>query len=134
MDLIISSFEKLLPLICTKETSVDPERWVAENPLWGHCAVVSLLANDLFGGTFLRADLSNTPFADVGSHYWNVFPNGSEYDFTRTQFGNIKLELIGKAIKNDGQQINREYLLKNTETKRRYNLLCSNLESLIKNT
>ena len=122
-------FRVVLPQICIQETSFDPDRWTPDNPLWGHCAVVSLLANDYFGGGFVRAFLDNTPFADVGSHYWNVLPDGTEYDFTKEQFGDIKLQLEGKPTKSDGKPIDREYLLKNPETKKRYELLRTRLES-----
>ena len=100
-----------------------------KNPLWGHCAVVSLLANDYFGGGFVRAFLDNTPFADIGSHYWNILPDGTEQDFTREQFGDAGLQLAGKTTRSDGKPIDREYLLKNPETKKRYELLRARFES-----
>ncbi|KKR02457.1 MAG: hypothetical protein UT29_C0002G0019 [Candidatus Yanofskybacteria bacterium GW2011_GWA1_39_13] len=131
VQLTLGQFQKLLPDICTKETSFDPDRWIPENPLWGHCAVVSLLANDFFGGGFVRAFLDGTPFADVGSHYWNVLPDGTEYDFTKVQFGRTELQLKGKLTKSDGKPIDREYLLKNEETKKRYELLRERFESYL---
>jgi len=93
--------------------------------------VVSLLANDHFGGGFIRAPLDGTPFANVGSHYWNILPDGTEHDFTREQFGGVELQLAGKPTKSDGKPIDREYLLKNPETKRRYRLLRENLKSYL---
>lgn len=133
MNPTLKQFQELLPEACSKETSFDPARWTLDNPLWGHCAVVSLLANDLFGGTFMRAFLDNTPFADVGSHYWNILPGGKETDFTRNQFGNVDLRLEGKSTKSDGKPIDREYLLKNPETRKRYELLRDRFTSILKN-
>ncbi len=86
-------FEKLLPSICDRETSSDPKNWTLDNPLWGHCAVVSLVAQNLFGGELMRALLTHIPkFAHMRSHYWNRLPDktGSltkEFDFTAPQFG-----------------------------------------------
>lgn len=80
-------FKRILPKICDRETSADPKNWTPENPLWGHCAVVSLLAQDLFDGQLLRASLEGTEFAESRSHYWNLLPSGKQRDFTRAQFG-----------------------------------------------
>ena len=130
MALTPQRFQKLLLKACAKETSFDPDGWTPENPLWGHCAVVSLLANDYFGGIFVRAFLDETPFSSVGSHYWNILADGTEIDFTRDQFGDTDLRLVGKPTKSDGKLIDRDYLLKNAETKKRYDLLWVTFESL----
>jgi len=81
-------FKQLLPLICDKETSSDPDNWTPENPLWGHCAIVSLVAQNLFGGELLRGSLMEVPgFERMRSHYWNKLADGSIEDFTKSQFG-----------------------------------------------
>lgn len=77
-------FKKLLPTICDKETSLDPDGWSSENPLLGHCAVVSLIVQNLFGGELLRASLAGTEFAHMRSHYWNRLPDGTADDFTKS--------------------------------------------------
>lgn len=79
-------FKELLPLICDEETSSDQKGWSKENPLWGNCAVVALVAQNLFGGELRRASLNGTPFAELRSHYWNAFPDGTMEDFTASQF------------------------------------------------
>src|SRR3989344_4776340 len=79
-------FKEILPYICDEETSSDPVGWRKENSLWGQCAVVSLLAQNVFGGELRRASLSGTPFAEMHSHYWNVFPDKTMEDFTADQF------------------------------------------------
>lgn len=127
-----------MPKICARETSHDPKGWTPQNPLHGQCVVVALLAHCLFGGTFLRASLENTPFSSMKSHYWNVFPDGTEYDFTGAQFGTTPLRIKGKPTNKSGKEITAEYLLKNEDTKKRFVKLLRNflmevgVESFIK--
>lgn len=118
----VDQFKKLLPNICDKKTSSDPENWTPENPLWGHCAVVSLVAQNLFGGTLLRASLENTKFASMRSHYFNKFkfPNiqmDFKVDFTWDQFGDSYPKLVDPVIRE------RSYLFSSAETLTRYKLL-----------
>lgn len=114
-----AEFEKILPNICGRETSSNPAGWNPKNPLHGHCAVVSLLAQDLFGGELLRISLDGTVFAEMKSYYYNRLPGGEAYDFTRAQFGNqfpYHRMIIGETRA-------RAYLLSNAETAKRYELL-----------
>lgn len=84
----IEAFEALLPDVCDRETSQDGARWSAKNPLWGHCAIVSVAAQELFGGELRRASFAGNPgFGENASYYWNALADGSEHDFTRAQFG-----------------------------------------------
>ena len=112
----IEQFEALLPKICDKKTSSDPDNWLPQNPLWGHCAVVSLVAQNLFGGKLARASLENTKFAAMRSHYWNQLPNDA-IDFTRDQFGDSYPEMTDRVIRE------RAYVLSSAETLKRYKLL-----------
>ena len=110
-------FRAVLLKICSRETSADPGGWTQENPHWGHCAVVALLAQDLFGGELLRASLEDTAFASMRSHYWNRLPDGREEDFTRAQFGaNYPYGLRAEVRE-------RSYVLSHAETAKRYVLL-----------
>ncbi len=122
----IEDFEKLLLEICDAETSMDPGGWTEKNPLWGHCAVVSLLAQDIFGGELLRVSLEGTAFAQMKSHYYNRLLNSdkTEKDFTREQFGGnypAGLEVTTRT---------REYVLSYPPTAKRYELLKSRLRKL----
>lgn len=82
-------FRDVLPRICDRETSMDPDRWTPENPLHAHCSVVSLLAHDIFGGEIIEASIEQGPgFERRGIHYWNKLSNGREEDFTKGQFKN----------------------------------------------
>lgn len=113
--------------ICDAATSLDPQNWTHENPFYAHCAVVALLAQDIFGGVLLRASLEPYPkFAHLRSHYWNKLSDGSELDFTESQFCGHRPALIGE-IKT------REYVLYDPKTglpreiMSRYKLLVSRL-------
>ncbi len=114
-------FQRLLPNICDKETSADAEGWTKENPLYAHCAVVALLAQDLFGGNLLRASLEQFPeFAHMRSHYWNQLPDGSEVDFTEPQFLGRRPGLAGKS------RVRPQHF----ETMKRYKLLALRLAKI----
>ncbi|MBI4141193.1 hypothetical protein HY485_05140 [Candidatus Woesearchaeota archaeon] len=120
MSIQIDEFKRVLPLLCDKETSLASGQWSAENPFCGHCAVVSLVAQNLFGGDLLRASLENTVFAAMRSYYWNKLPDGSEVDFTKPQFKDAVLSLEGVVRE-------RSYVLSFPETKFRYQKLALRL-------
>lgn len=52
--------------------------WSSEKPEYGQCAVTSLLVQDELGG--------NIVFNKKLNHYWNILPDGSNYDITMSQF------------------------------------------------
>ena len=108
---------EILPQICSAATSADPPNWHFSNPLWGHCAVASLLAQKLFGGELLRASLQGTAYAVMGSHYWNRLGSGVEQDFTAAQFR----EGYPRGLR--AEERARSYLLSNDATLARYALL-----------
>lgn len=115
-------FEKNLRNVCDRETSQDPDGWSPENPLWGHCAIVSLAAQELFGGELLRASLADIPgYEHMRSHYWNKIADGTEKDFTRAQF----LDKYPKGLVPEKRT--REYVLSFPEKERRYQLFISKL-------
>lgn len=128
----IERFKELLPLICDKETSSDPEYWTPENPLWGHCAVVTLIAKNLFGGEPMRAPIAHiTKFARMRTHYWNRISIGKEYDFTAPQFGDdYPYGLVA-------EQSTRQYILYDPKTGKpreimsRYKLLAYRLVKVL---
>lgn len=114
-----TEFATLVRLACKRESSIDPSSWSENNPTWGHCAVVALLAQDYFGGQILRASLEDTPFASSGSHYRN-----EENDFTEEQFGTLSLDLTFEPK-------TRAYLLSNINTATRYQILKQAFEALL---
>ncbi len=110
-------FLKILKDVASKDTSADREGWTFENPLWGHCAVASLLAQDYFGGSLVRGSLEgNEKYTHLRSHFWNRLPEG-EVDFTAEQYSDLKFSDLPKEIRD------RERVLSYPDTQRRYTLL-----------
>lgn len=87
--------EVLLPNICDRQTSHDPDRWTEDNPLWAHCARVAVLAHMLFDGDIVVAKLTIPQLQINTNHYWNILPNGEAYDFSRAQFKG-RTPILGK--------------------------------------
>lgn len=125
MKITPNEFENMLLSICDTKTSHDPDRWTPNNPLCGHCAVVALLAQDLFGGELLRASLEGTEFAYMRSHYWNKLPDGTEIDFTDSQFKGCYPENLKPEIRE------REHLLSHSATKERYEILARRFKEAV---
>ena len=46
--------------------------WTEDNPSLGQCAVTALIIHEMFGGHIMR-----TVVPELGSHYYNILPNGS---------------------------------------------------------
>ena len=111
----IEDIEKLLRANYTKETSHSAfkNRWSKENPTCGQCAITSLIVQKYLGGTINRIKLSNGD-----THYFNIV-NGQIVDLTREQFDieNINISYDEYEI------IDGQTLLKNEDTRQRYNLL-----------
>lgn len=125
-ELTPSKLKELLPVICDRETSQDSSGWTPENPLWGHCAVVSLVAQNLFGGELLRGSLTEVPgFEHMRSHYWNKFADGDIEDFTKPQFG----ANYPNGLKAEVRE--RSYVLSYPETVKRYKLLALRLAKAV---
>lgn len=69
---------------CWSEATASPafrDRWSEKNPALGQCSVTALVTQDLLGGEIMAAEVPN-----FGRHLWNRLENGSEIDFTRSQF------------------------------------------------
>ena len=114
--LTANRFAEHLAAACSRETSSDPEGWTPENPFWGHCAVVALIAQERYGGELMRVSLEGTPFAAMRSHYFNRFPDG-DHDFSGPQFGDV----YPSGLKAESRT--RAYLLSSPETRKRYKLM-----------
>lgn len=120
-------FRNILPFICGRGTSFDPSGWTKDNPLWGHGAVVSLLAHSLFEGQIWGVDLRETKLVKMQFHFWNWFPDdttyGTQEDFTISQFGDdYPGDLLIKWI-------DASWLLSFPDTLRRFKLLQKRFEA-----
>jgi hypothetical protein len=63
-----------------RDTSELPDQWSPDRPSTGHCAVLSMIVQQYFGGQIVRGTT-----ADGIVHYWNVV-DGVTVDGTRDQF------------------------------------------------
>jgi hypothetical protein len=122
MTRALAEFSERLLTICDADTSADPSGWSTENPLWGQCAVVALLAQEIFGGELLRATLGGTIYAAGGSHYINLI-EGERIDFTAGQFQQGYPENL------HFEERDREYVLSYPATEARYLLLKNRCEA-----
>lgn len=125
--------ERLLPIICQRDTSSDPDNWSEDNPLYGHCAVVALLAQEQpeIGGRILRASLLHTPYARMRSHYVNEIPKKGDQEFEIVDFTKDQFKK-GYPPNLHFTKQTREYILSFPQTARRYTLLSKRLhEALI---
>lgn len=66
-------------------TAAGDNTWSPANPAAGHCDVTSLVIREHVGGdlrmcqVFRNGELSE-------HHYWNVLPDGQDFDLTNSQF------------------------------------------------
>lgn len=117
------NFIQILRIVASRDTSADPENWTPQNPLWGHCAVVSLLAQDYFGGSLVRGSLAgNSKYSYLRSHYWNLLSSGEEVDFTSGQYADLNFSDLPKESRD------RDHVLSYPNTQKRYLLLKNNFE------
>ena len=108
----LDRLKEILNTLYSKETCY-PEcinQWNENNKTLGHCAIVALLLNDYFGGNICKVKVNNI------SHYFNIIDD-KIIDFTSDQFKNDKIDYSNHVIKT------RKEILKNDDTKRRYELL-----------
>tara|TARA_E500000305_G_C3933438_1_gene193853 strand:- start:284 stop:637 length:354 start_codon:yes stop_codon:yes gene_type:complete len=77
----------------SSETAYEPIKWSEDNPLRGHCGAVSYVVSNLLGGEILQGRVNGEP------HFWNRLPDGSEVDYTASQFGADCHYPIGRVAK-----------------------------------
>jgi len=125
-EMTVERFLDLIRRAAKKDTSYDGAHWCKENPLWGHCAVVALLAQDHFGGVIMRGSLEDIPGLEtMRSHYWNRLPDKQHIDFTIEQFAE-KLPKLQAATRS------RKKILAYPGVEKRYLRLVSRFDKLLK--
>ncbi|MDQ5957157.1 MAG: hypothetical protein QG614_132 [Patescibacteria group bacterium] len=111
------NYLKTIKDIASAETSFDPSNWTPSNPLWGHCAVVSLLAQEIFGGEIVKGSLLDYPkYSYLKSHIWNRI-NEEDIDFTSEQYSDLSHKDL------EGVIYSKESILKYPNTVKRLSIL-----------
>ena len=126
---IIDLIETAVNKAWMAETSSDPDNWTRENPAWGQCAVTAVVVNDYRGGRIIWSE-ALLPDGRKISHYFNIIKNGSEVDFTRSQFPEGTVIPAG-VDKTKGFPTTRDYVLSDEMTKKRYQILRQSVESIL---
>lgn len=70
-----------LEKVAAPDTAYDPAGYNRECPLSGHCAAVSFIVRQRYGGDIISARVNGEP------HQWNRLSDGHEIDLTGEQFG-----------------------------------------------
>lgn len=98
-----------------KDTCWPPQQavWSQTNKSLGQCAVTALIIQDKYGGKIV--------FDKKNNHFWNILPDGTHHDFTRSQFADGTIFTISKMF-------SRKEILESKRgnemcTKGRYNML-----------
>ena len=123
IQMTVVEFKKVLPKICGKDTSFDPDGWTRKNMFWGHSAVVSLLAQSLFHGGIFGISLRGTKFWKMKFNFCNVFPDGLSVDFTRAQFRKEYPDM------SEAEKVEVYILFANKNTRERFKLLLERFEA-----
>ena len=115
----IEKLNNYLNKIYSKDTCYPKckDIWSFNNPVLGHCAIVSLIVNDYFKGDIYKIKV------DGISHYFNMI-NNEVVDLTSGQF-KTNIDYSNKELKT------RENILEDIDTKNRYELLKLKLELLL---
>lgn len=139
MTLPVAELKYLLKLAACAETSYTPKLWTPDNPTYGHCAVFTLIVQDLLGGKVVRGSIAN-PLKDMlgyGSHYWNALNDGTVIDLSRDQFpAEFPYDLLiagklGEPGEKPDYSDKRSYILQTGNTAQRYDILKSRFEKAL---
>jgi hypothetical protein len=112
------TFASVLNKVAQRDTSADSVHWTTDNPLWGHCTVAALVAQDYFGGRIVRGSIAFLPkYSYLRWHYWNELEDSYAIDFTKEQYKDLVFtDLVGEVR-------NRDKDLQHEDVARRYTLL-----------
>ena len=73
------------------------EEWTPESPSRDQCGMTALVVQDILGGDLIIVEV-HVEGAQIGHHYWNRLPDGSEVDLTADQFRPDEEVIGGKVI------------------------------------
>jgi len=82
----VTAFVSVLQSVCQQDTAMFPALWSQDNPTAGHCGVAASLIQQVYGGDIVIVKF-HTPKGGSGRHFFNIMPDGTRIDATRSQFG-----------------------------------------------
>ncbi|WP_338888754.1 YunG family protein [Rhodococcus sovatensis] len=95
------------PDTCAPE---DVSSWTEANPSRGQCATTAIVVHDYFGGDLVRGEV-HVGGVQVDYHWWNLLPDGTDIDLTRTQFSSDE-KVTGRVViprPTGATRLDREY-------------------------
>ena len=73
------------------------EEWTPQNPARDQCGMTALVVQVVLGGDLIIAEV-HVNGIQVGHHYWNRLPDGSDVDLTADQFQPEEEVVGGKVV------------------------------------
>lgn len=111
------------------DTAFNKNDWTSSNPARGQCVVSSLVVQDYIGGELVGYSVEGPTIQET--HFVNLLPDGSIVDTTKSQYTSaVTMKL--KDVTLDGFASIREKRLSDNDTRRRYELLKSRVQSHLK--
>ncbi len=100
--------EKVFFVYWSKDTTYSDVagEWTTENKALGQCLITTLIVNDLYSGEMVY-DRKN-------SHFWNILPDKTEQDFSRSQFKVNRIFTITKYKTRDEMLFDENGVKKHT--------------------
>ena len=85
------------------------EEWTPQNPSRDQCGMTALVVQDVLGGDLVQGEV-HVAGEQVGHHYWNRLPDGSDVDLTGDQFRPEEQVVGGTVVVRppDGPRYHRE--------------------------
>ena len=104
--------------------------WTPENPARGQCVTSSLIVQDYFGGEIVRYEVNGENINET--HYFNILEDGTILDTTGQQYEK-PVSIQPKPVDLQNYSSLRDKRLADNETRYRYNLLKTKVETLLVN-
>ena len=73
------------------------KEWTPQNPARDQCGMTGLVVQNILGGALIIGEV-HVGDVQVGHHYWNRLPDGSEVDLTADQFRPDEEVVDGRVV------------------------------------
>ena len=85
------------------------EEWTPQNPSRDQCGMTARVVQDVLGGDLVQGEV-HVAGEQIGHHYWNRLPDGSDVDLTGDQFRPEEQVVGGTVVVRppDGPRYHRE--------------------------